>query len=200
MSFGKKRDTADGGDVTASSVPSTPERPPEQTTAAQPDQTTTDPKSDDAGTPPKLSDVELQLAPQYVKDAAARNGGAVVRAAPKGGEGSLGRAVESAYPELEPPTAPAEYRAAPTAPGELPERDSWGDGARLTLKDVAEAGSVVEVRTRDPRSAGVYAGGVRILPDASDVDVDLVRARSAEHLIQLLTDPRVEVRVKPAAK
>ena len=119
-----------------------------------------------------------------------------MRAAPKGGEGTLGRAVDSAYPELEPPVPAAEFRAAPTAPGARPERESWGDN-RLTAADVETVGTVVEVRTKDPNSAGVYAGGVRVLPDAHDESVDLVRARSAEHLAQLLTDPRVEVRVKP---
>ncbi len=194
MSFGRKKD--EGVDAPQTDKPITGGNVPTAKTGT-PDASTVDPKSDDAGKPPALTDAELRDAPQHVKDAAAKDGG-VVRAAPKGGEGELGRAVDAAYPELQPPTPPAEYRAAPTAPGELPEREKWGQGddrAIVNPKDVAEPGSVVEVRTRDPRSSGVYAGGEHITAAARQVQVDVVRGRSADHLSQLLTDPRVEVRV-----
>lgn len=200
MAFGRKKEdgTDDAGEHRVATRETTtgtaPNAPGVDATADK--SASADPKSEEAGTAPKLTDAELAGAPQHVKDAAARMGGSVPRAAPKGGEGTLGRAVESPYPELEPPTPPAEFRAAPTAPGDAPEREAW-DGGGVKLADLEAAGAVIQVRTRDPRSAGVYAGGVRVLPEAHDVQVDLVRARSAGHLAQLLADPSVEVRVKP---
>jgi len=209
MSFGRKKEDDEpkfptsGGEpaptpTAPTSTESTPERRTQQAAASRaPAASTADPKSDEAGTPQKLTEAELKAAPQHVKDAAARADGAVVRAAPKGGEGTLARAlIDDAYPELQPPTPPPEFRAAPTAPGERPEREDWGS-ARLTLKQVEESDGMLEARTRDPRADGIYSGGVRIAPDGTEVDAALVRQRSQGHLAQLLSDPRIELRLKP---
>jgi hypothetical protein len=210
MSFGRKKDddeqpkfpTSAGEPAPTPTAPtstaSTPERRTQQAAGSRaPASSTADPKSEEAGTPQKLTDAELAAAPQHVKDAAARAGGAVVRAAPKGGEGTLARAlIDDAYPELQPPTPPPEYRAAPIAPGDRAEREDWGS-ARPTLKEVEESDGLLEARTRDPRADGIYAGGVRIAPGGTEVDAALVRQRSQGHLAQLLSDPRIELRLKP---
>lgn len=147
--------------------------------------------------PRKLTEAELSALPEYVQDAARRQGGAVPMAAPKGGEGELGAAkqpLDEAYPELQPPVAPTEYRAAPTAPSARAQREKWGE--RPTADDVEGAGKVVRVRSVDPNSAGFYVGGVRVSRDTTEVAVDEVRARSDAHLAALLTDPRIELQLK----
>jgi hypothetical protein len=151
--------------------------------------------------PAALTDSELTAAPQHVKDAAAKMGGSVPLGAPNNGE-VLGRtlAVDSAYPETAPVPAAGDYRAAPYGPGaQLPEREKWSD-SRPTLADLSEPGVMLEARTLNPSSGGVYAGGERIGREAQDVSVDLVRGRSDAHLAQLLADPNVELRVKHKPK
>jgi hypothetical protein len=140
---------------------------------------------------PKLSDAELAAAPQHVKDAAAKHGGGVPRAAPKGGEGTLNVPADAAYPDLEPPPPPSEYRAAPTGPSDPPERPKFGE--KPSLAQLADPGLRVRARTLDPRSGGLYSGGVRIGAEPVEIAVDEVRQRSAGHLAQLLSDPRIEV-------
>lgn len=149
--------------------------------------------------PPALTDEELKRLPQYVQDAAKRTG-SVPRSAPKGGEGAL-LPVDEAYArqdalsaesQRKPIPAAEEFRAAPTAPGARPERDKWS-GKRPSFDDVAALGTVVRVRTVDPNSAGLYVGGVRVTPEAQDVEMDIVRLRSDAHVQALLGDPRIEV-------
>ena len=151
--------------------------------------------------PAPLTDAERAAAPQHVLDAAERMGGSVPLGAPNNGD-ELGRvrAVDGAYPDTAPVPAAGDYRAAPFAPGaQRPERQAW-TGARPTLAELTEPGNVIEARTLDANSGGIYSGGARIGPDAQDIDIDLVRGRSDAHLAQLLADPRIELRHKPKQK
>ncbi len=132
----------------------------------------------------------LEQAPQAVKDAADKMGGEVPMAAPKGGEGVRVPPYESKVPELEPPPAPTEYRVAPAAPSELPERAGYGDKPKAEDLDV---GARLRVRTVDPAAAPVYSGGVYVTRDGVELAVAEVRGRSEAHLAQLLADPRIEV-------
>ncbi len=133
--------------------------------------------------------------PQHVRDAADKLGGEVPTAAPKGHEGPPAKLAPSdqdrAIAELEPAKPPSEYRAAPYDT-EPTERDAWDANARPTAADLADL-TTVRIRTRDPRSAGIYIAGIMVKPEAQELSVETVRARGQSHLAQLATDPRIEV-------
>lgn len=136
--------------------------------------------------------------PEHVKAAAEKLGGDVPRAAPKGHEGPPAKLAPNeddpnrAVPELEPALPPTEYRAAPYATTPK-ERDAWDAGARPSREDL-ETATTVEIRTTDPRSAGIYIAGIMVKPEPQKLAVETVRARGISHLAQLATDPRIEVR------
>jgi hypothetical protein len=137
----------------------------------------------------------LKSAPQYVQDAAAQGDGSVPLAAPKGGEGiRVTVSTASSVPtDLQPPPPPAEYRAAPSAPGDGDTEAR--DKTSLGYEDATKA-TRLSVRTRDPQSAPIMVGGVYVTREGSVVEVSQVRARGGRtdsHLHALLSDPRVEV-------
>lgn len=135
---------------------------------------------------------DLEDAPEYVRQTAERLGGDAPRAAPKATDGvRTGGDSTATAPELAPAPPPAEFRAAPTHPGDRAERESWPDAA-VSLED-AEKDGQVRVRTRDANSAGLHVGSVFVTATGGLVDVAQVRLRGAEHLRALLTDPRIQV-------
>lgn len=133
--------------------------------------------------------INLETASQAVKDAAARSGGEVPMAAPKGGEGTNTIAFEAPIPALEPPPSPVEYRVAPIAPEQI-ERASLGTRPTLEALQSAER---VRVQTVDPRSAGIYVAGVWVGREPTEVNLAEVKARGPAHLAALQSDLRIEV-------
>lgn len=138
----------------------------------------------------------LETAPAEIQAQADRLGGQVPRAAPKAGEGQNPDATKSAFPELEPPVPPTEFRAAPVAPGEE-EREAWPASDRPNLAAL-EAADEVEVRTTDPKSAPFYVAGVRVDRFGVKAKLAPIIARGRSHVAMLAEDPRVEVRLVTA--
>jgi hypothetical protein len=98
---------------------------------------------------------------------------------------------EIRHPELESPVAPADVFEAPPSLDQE-QREPWGD--RPTYEQLLTA-EVVQVRTVDERSVGIYVAGIKVLSRPTDVLVQSVRDRSDSHLRALASEPAIEVKL-----